>query len=381
MEEVILMNKSKKIMKIQMEGREIVKLVSILDFDALPIILKGQSDEEKYNISIEKINKWFQKRLIPDKREFYDKVKNYLNEDEINKQHFASLNDQYWIMRQPADKWKNINFFNNKFSEDIGRLFFAPNLVDKNNINYNSPDFSTNGCLRKRWIKNNDGIYLIKAGSKKLKQEPLNEVLASIMLEYLNIVDFVKYDYIIDSMEMCSRCKNFINENEEFVPAEYFYITTKKSSENVTIYEHLLESCEKYEIDAKSQIDSMIAIDFLIGNNDRHLGNFGFVKNVETGKIIRFAPLFDFGNAFWNSTNNVMSHATQARDMFRNEEKRCLTKLKENTSINSKELIEELTEVTNNYLNIPSQQKEKIKDNLNRSIDIYNEKTSFNLER
>ena len=48
----------------------------------------------------------------------------------------------------------------------------------------------------------------------------------------------------------------------------------------------------------------MLMIDYIIQNTDRHLGNFGFIRNVETGKFIGPAPLFDNGTAFWNTAKN-----------------------------------------------------------------------------
>lgn len=43
----------------------------------------------------------------------------------------------------------------------------------------------------------------------------------------------------------------------------------------------------------------MIAFDYLICNQDRHLGNFGFLRNVDSGLFIGPAPLFDNGNSLW----------------------------------------------------------------------------------
>ena len=45
-----------------------------------------------------------------------------------------SLSDQYWI--KPINSkltWDKINFFNNKFSNDIGEAFFNPNFVKESN--------------------------------------------------------------------------------------------------------------------------------------------------------------------------------------------------------------------------------------------------------
>ena len=43
----------------------------------------------------------------------------------------------------------------------------------------------------------------------------------------------------------------------------------------------------------------MLAFDFIINNNDRHYGNFGFIRDVESLKYISMAPLFDNGNSLW----------------------------------------------------------------------------------
>ena len=41
-------------------------------------------------------------------------------------------------------------------------------------------------------------------------------------------------------------------------------------------------------------------MDALIFNTDRHFGNFGFLVDNKTNKIVAPAPLFDHGNAFFN---------------------------------------------------------------------------------
>ena len=50
----------------------------------------------------------------------------------------------------------------------------------------------------------------------------------------------------------------------------------------------------------RSQIDAMLAFDFLINNSDRHFGNFGFLRDVNTLELVSFAPLFDHGKSMWD---------------------------------------------------------------------------------
>lgn len=44
----------------------------------------------------------------------------------------------------------------------------------------------------------------------------------------------------------------------------------------------------------------MIVFDALIKNTDRHYGNFGFLVDNKTNKIINPDPLFDHGNSLYN---------------------------------------------------------------------------------
>ena len=43
----------------------------------------------------------------------------------------------------------------------------------------------------------------------------------------------------------------------------------------------------------------MNIVDYIIANTDRHYGNFGFIRNVNTLEWEGFAPIFDTGNAMF----------------------------------------------------------------------------------
>jgi hypothetical protein len=45
----------------------------------------------------------------------------------------------------------------------------------------------------------------------------------------------------------------------------------------------------------------MLAVDFLSVNEDRHLNNFGVIRNAETLEWIGMAPVFDCGTSMWHS--------------------------------------------------------------------------------
>ena len=41
----------------------------------------------------------------------------------------------------------------------------------------------------------------------------------------------------------------------------------------------------------------MLTIDAIIGNGDRHAGNFGWLRDSDSGEYLRMAPLYDFDHA------------------------------------------------------------------------------------
>lgn len=41
----------------------------------------------------------------------------------------------------------------------------------------------------------------------------------------------------------------------------------------------------------------MLIIDAIIGNGDRHAGNFGWLRDTDTGRYLSLAPLYDFDHA------------------------------------------------------------------------------------
>lgn len=268
----------------------------------LPIILQTESGIP----DLDKLNDWFKKRRIPDNRDGIKSVMSNFENFSLETGNMLSLSDQYWLQFDPKEQWDDINFFTNRYDSTTGTAFFTPWVLEKDCIFGPSPDYATNGALKKTWKQQEDMTsHLLKAGCRKLHQEPITEVLASAMLKKMDILPFVLYTLSVEGMTMCSECANFIDMDTEFVPASHIYFKEKRNGRE-SVYHHFLRMCDKFEIEGAQQyIDSMIAADHIIGNDDRHLGNFGFIRDAETGKILRFAPLFDSGSAYGGKTNKV----------------------------------------------------------------------------
>ena len=91
---------------------------------------------------------------------------------------------------------------------------------------------------------------------------------------------------------MCSTCDLFTSKQYSFVPVGR--IVTKGGMKAVReYYEELGPKFVK-------ALDDMIVLDALLFNTDRHFGNFGFMVDNDTNKIVAPAPLFDHGNSLFN---------------------------------------------------------------------------------
>lgn len=317
MSELFLKNEKVLTLK-DVEGvpKEIVKINAP---ELLPLCLKKECTTELFF-------GWLSKRNIPEKREGLQEAIDEFGRSWLETKNYFSLSDQYWLKKRD-ETWKRGNFFTNWYSTDIGEIMFTPWAFKKKRVNGESPDATTNGLLRKRWKQNADKTsYLVKAGSLAAHQEPLSEVLVSVLTEKLGVIKSAGYELCIEGTLMCSKCENFITEDTDLVPASYFY-NDEKRKPTETVYDHLISMCEKQEIPgAKEYIDWTIFIDNLTGNEDRNLSNIGFIRDINTLKFIGPAPLYDCGNAYWSTqkiTDNVRS------EMFKGVEDMISKKLKQ----------------------------------------------------
>lgn len=248
------------------------------------------------------LNAWWRGRAIPASR--YG-IRTALQELRITGTQFLlekclglSLSDQYWI--RPAGSallWEKINFFQNSFSEDVGNILFGKGS-DNGEIDLMSPDNTSDGWLKKKWKIIDGKRCLLKGGSGATWQEPYNEVLASRIMERLQI-PHVSYSLFLDEGYPYSLCEDFVTPDTELVSAWYVMQTAKKPN-HVSLYRHYMDCCERLEIPGiKESVDRMLVLDYLIVNEDRHLNNFGVVRSVDTLEYTGAAPIYDNGTSLW----------------------------------------------------------------------------------
>lgn len=286
--------------------------VALLDLDEGTGFIKKINElyEEKhlpYGVKVKNgiadrtaLNDWWVDRSIPASRSGIVRALEVLNLPSTRmlllRCFGLSLSDQYWIKPYGSDlEWSKLNFFENGFSEDVGDVLLGK-AEKEGHFDFSSPDNTSDGYLKKRWKIVDGKRCLIKGGSGTERQQPFNEVIATEIMSRLNI-PHVPYALVWDNNEPYSVCEDFVTADTELVSA-WRILQTQQKSNNISVYQHLLNCCEAAGIfDAVKSFDRMIVLDFIIANEDRHLNNFGFLRNAETLEWLGAAPIFDSGSS------------------------------------------------------------------------------------
>ena len=296
----ILMNKNKKVLTAEYQSSlgVFTDIYNVIDIDFAPIILKNAYQlNEELKVSL---SEWFKGRGIPSWRDDLDLLLAKLNistpTELLDKAFGLSLSDQYWI--KPFDseiEYKDINFFEHDFEDSEFTSVTFSNTRDSNTkISLISPNNTTDGRLKKTWIIENGKRYLLKGGYKNEVMQPFNEVLATMICERLG---FKHIPYTIDVIKdkIVSKCECFINKDTELVSAYQILHNNCNKDEAYETYINILENNGISK--AREEIENMFILDFIMLNEDRHLNNFGIIRNVENLNWIETAPIFDTGQS------------------------------------------------------------------------------------
>lgn len=297
----ILMNKNMPVVELELDDdtATILKVKKNYELDFLPVGIDAKSGIPNKK----ELNEWWFGRSIPASRSGIRTALEKLNiqhsEQLLLRCYGLSLSDQYWM--KPVDselQWKNINFFDNDFSDDVGNILFGqPASQD---IDLMSPCNTSDGWLKKKWKIIDGKRCLIKAGSNPFMQEPINEVFGTRLHQRLGCKNYVSYNVLMEDGIPYSVCENFIDTNTELVNAVNINRSMKKRSQ-YSSYKHFMNACNKLGIPGmKEYIDYVLVFDYLMANTDRHFGNFGAIRNVQTLEWIGPAPVFDSGTSLWH---------------------------------------------------------------------------------
>ncbi len=203
----------------------------------------------------------------------------------------ASLTDVFWVkMRREKILFSEVNLYENHLDNtfiDIalrGRQYTVQN-------EYLARDLSTGGCFPKAWKRIQDGFSLLKDGGADAVER---ELLASQICRCFDVSQ-VLYERDYFDGEKVSVSSNITSREYSIVSMESFEVYAVNHGKNTKKYILSLD---------KHNYHMMNIIDYLIGNTDRHWGNWGLLVCNSNNKPVRLYDLMDFNQAF-NSYDNM----------------------------------------------------------------------------
>ena len=287
---------------------------------------------EHLNIELES---WLIKRRASVKRKYIRDIFNVISDvvDPLNYIKMSkglSLNDSFWVV--PADDdstWEKSNFYENNFLDVISDFVLSGKQCkyydkilevlgiykDKQEFDFvASPEFTTDGNLRKCWIKRGKYIYLRKAcdadmvmpdGRSPISMEfylyQVAEAMGLIHVPYT----LEKKIYPDGTKETVCDCKLFTSDEIGLVSANAYikhieptmYVAMQSPDKREQLFLH---QAIANKIGAEFYSDLMV-FDSLVLNNDRHFNNIGVLVDNNTGEVIGTAPIFDSGaSMYWS---------------------------------------------------------------------------------
>lgn len=181
-------------------------------------------------------------------------------------------------------------------------------LIDVTKIPKNNRIY--NGTTKKYGITFGNTDYIIKF----TKDEDMSVYTEYIASSFIRALGIACHEVRLGTYngEIVAIIKDFTS-NSNYVL--HSFKDTKQSSEDTEIgdkeytYDDVIYLIDKHlRMDAKSKLEAkhafwrMFICDAIIGNRDRHWGNWGYLKNITTQQYI-FAPLYDNGAGLYPGVN------------------------------------------------------------------------------
>ncbi|WP_127581230.1 hypothetical protein [Paenibacillus koleovorans] len=215
---------------------------------------------------------WMEKRYSEKSNTFARQLRSYVygqgNRSKINIGTRAlGLSDCYWL----KDRKEEVTF--EEVSPYYTDFWSGAGLYEGQAI----PTLYVNGYLPKYWADRNT---LIKKSTDTVQAN--REIYCSILAEALGL-PVAKAAPSPEGVAVT----NFTNPALMFESAD---ASGKIHGEEFTT-EDVLSAFGSFGFD-------MLFFDALVANGDRHAGNFGFLRDPDTGAYLSAAPLFDFDHAF-----------------------------------------------------------------------------------
>lgn len=242
----------------------------------------------------ENLSGWLQNRCVDSHRRNSRLLKRALrisekdDEEIVLEVNAASITDTYWI--KDADSsltWEQVNFKKAEFSSLalIGTYNYYHNAEQAKTKK--TPELTNIGSFEKCWRVRNGEWWIYKEGNTS---ELFSELFAYKLGKALG---FNMAEYKLGS--------RYIRPGTRYVISRDFTQGHKYNFEPIVAivgnkpqdYKRTYQKIYELSPDAASDYVSILFMDALIFNPDRHEYNFGLLTNPDTGEIVGLAPNFD----------------------------------------------------------------------------------------
>ena len=199
-----------------------------------------------------------------------------------------SASDDYWITNHPEkEHWADNNLRDNPLHEVLAQISLYGDAPVTITGEVRTPELTGQGAYAKAWFRENHQLYLYEASTDHGRESEV-EAEVSRILDYTN-APHVHYDFEVRNGKRCSKCLNLCNEDVSMVSA---FEVMKWCNRTGQDFDRFVR--EK----APENFYKTVIVDYLISNNDRHTGNWGFYMDNKTGEITGLHPIYDNNNAF-----------------------------------------------------------------------------------
>lgn len=294
----LVMHKNRIVAEIRGDGSCTVRNEAFMPYNLW--LEEGDSVDSRVN-NLANFHYWCSSRVLTLDRAFAKEILNSLGQNQAITDrvraaiaisyHALTLTDVYWVKSTDETvTFDEINLFDHSLSDAFIDVSLRGKSLTVQNAELLDPrdaagDVSTQGVAPKAWVRRDGDFYLLKNGS-------LADVEAELLAN--RIADCFKCDHI-----------EYIRDVYEDIPVSSSKIITSKDYSIVPM-EHIEIYAANHEttaLDIVLERDPysyymMNIIDYLVGNTDRHWGNWGFLVDNKTNDLIKLHPLMDFNKAF-----------------------------------------------------------------------------------
>lgn len=289
----------------------------------LPLSFDGEPTSER-------LFEWIRRRRIPKNRAYVDEILKScgIESDDaksiIDVSKGLSLNDSYWVVPQGFEgSFAEWNLYENEMSAALQLVAYTGIASDALADDGIPSELTNSGMFPKAWRAMGRGRFLFKAGhlfeGANVGKEPYSEYLSSQIARCMG-VDAVKYDLNLWKGKLCSTCELFCSKDVAFVPFGFAVSSERFKNMNLRAALAYYADLDEGELE---RFKSMLVFDALICNEDRHMGNYGVIRDSSTGVVRGMAPLFDhnmglFAGAMPGELNveSMMEKASIGRGAF-----------------------------------------------------------------